>query len=184
MSRKRESSDEERALFKEALKDAQPLKGVKPHARAKTGVPRAKLRAETPRDPLHIAPPPAAAPSGVDGRTRERLERGTLNPQARIDLHGMTESVAHRALVTFIRGAAARGHRLVLVVTGKGKKAADPHEPFDLELVQRRRGVLRSLTPRWLAEPELSGFIAEIRPAHPRHGGDGALYVYLRKAKR
>jgi DNA-nicking Smr family endonuclease len=184
MSRKREPSDEERALFKDALKDTQPLKDVKPRARAKTGVPRAKLRAETPRDPEHIVVPFAAQPSGVDGGTQARLDRGTLDPQARIDLHGMTETAAHRALATFIRGAASRGHRLVLVVTGKGKQAADPHEAFDLELVQRRRGVLRSMTPRWLAEPELSGFVADIRPAHRRHGGDGALYVYLRKVKR
>ena len=79
----------------------------------------------------------AARPTGLDGRTSERLHRGALEPDARIDLHGMTETVAHRALATFIRGASMRGCRLVLIVTGKGLKPADPHEPFDLELVRR-----------------------------------------------
>lgn len=184
MSRKREPSDEERALFEDALKDAVPLKKVKPRARAKTGVSKAKLRASVARDPVSVAMPFAVKPTGVDGRTSEKLHRGALAPEARIDLHGMTEAVAHRALVSFIRGSAARGCRLVLVVTGKGLKDADPDEPFDLELVQRRRGVLRSMTPRWLAEPDLVGFVADVRPAHRRHGGDGALYVYLRKAVR
>ncbi len=184
MSRKREPSEEERALFEAALKDAVPLKKLKPRARAKTGVPRAKLKALTPRDPVSVVMPFVAGPTGVDGRTSERLQRGEREPEARIDLHGMTETVAHRALATFVRGASARGCRLVLIVTGKGLKAADPDEPFDLELVQRRRGVLRSMTPRWLAEPDLAGFVADVRPAHRRHGGDGALYVYLRKPIR
>lgn len=184
MTRKREPSEEERALFEDALKDAVPLKKVKPRARAKTGVSRAKLKATTARDPVFTTMPFVAKPTGIDGRTGARLERGALEPDARIDLHGMTETVAHRALATFIRSASARGCRLVLIVTGKGLKGPHPDEPFDLELVQRRRGVLRSMTPRWLAEPDLAGFVADIRPAHRRHGGDGALYVYLRKAKR
>ena len=96
----------------------------------------------------------------------------------------MTENVAHRALATFLRGAASRGLRLVIIVTGKGARAAAPDEPFDLERETSRRGVLKTMTPRWLREPDLAPFIAEMRPAHRSHGGDGALYIYLRKAPR
>ena len=174
MKRRREASAEERALFEAALKDAAPLKKpakVKP----KPGIAKAKPERRGFRAPVE---------RGLDGNTAERLRRGALEPEARLDLHGMTEAVAHRALVTFIRSAFARGLRLVLVVTGKGLKAPAPDAPFDLELDMRTRGVLKTMTPRWLADPELSGFVADVRAAHRRHGGAGALYVYLRKPAR
>ena len=174
MSRRREASAEERALFEAALKDAAPLK--KP-ARVKPKPGAAKVKAA---HAVHRAP----VERGLDGNTAERLRRGVLEPQARLDLHGMTEAVAHRALVMFVRSAFARGLRLVLVVTGKGLKPPAPNAPFDLELDMRARGVLKAMTPRWLAEPELAGFVADVRTAHRRHGGAGALYVYLRKASR
>ncbi len=180
MSRKREPTDEERALFEAALKDAAPIKPAKARPRVKPGAAKARLKAQAAAIPA-AAPSILARPTGVDGRTSGRLHRGALEPDARLDLHGMTEQTAHHALASFVHGAAARGYRLVLIVTGKGLKPADPHEPFDLELVQRRRGVLRAMAPRWLAEPELAGLVADVRPAHRRHGGDGALYVYLRK---
>ena len=179
MKRRREPTEEERALFETALKDAVPIKPPKPRLRVKPGAAKAKVKAAP--DQTAPAAMNAPKPTGLDGRTGERLRKGALEPEARIDLHGLTEAAAHRALITFIRGAAARGCRLVLVVTGKGLKPVDPHEPFDLELVARRRGVLRAMTPRWLAEPGLAGFVAELRTAHRRHGGEGALYVYLRK---
>lgn len=176
MSR-REPTPEEIALFEAALKDAVQFRKKIAHVSVKPGAAKAKLKSSTAAPGFHAH---GGAPPGLDGRTRGRLERGALEPEARLDLHGMTETIAHRALITFIYGAAARGHRLVLVVTGKGLPD-DPYAPFDLELAVRRRGVLRTLTPRWLAEPGLSRFIAEVRTAHRRHGGEGALYVYLRK---
>lgn len=177
MSRKRAPSEEERELFESTFKDAKPL--------TKKAMPTPKPA--TPKIKTSPAPPPAPvrAPSsklsGLDGRTAERLRRGMLEPEARLDLHGLTEETAHRALMIFLRSAAARGLRLVIVVTGKGKPSA-PDEPFDMELNQRTRGVLKTMTPRWLAEPELARFVADVRTAHRRHGGAGALYVYLRKS--
>ena len=174
MKRRREPSAEERALFEAALKDTTPLKQpakVKP----RPGAAKVKAAHAGHRAPIE---------RGLDGNTAARLNRGVLEPQARLDLHGMTETVAHRALLTFIRGAFARGLRLVLVVTGKGLKPPAPDAPFDLELDMRARGVLKTMTPRWLAEPELAGFVADVRTAHRRHGGAGALYVYLRKPAR
>jgi DNA-nicking Smr family endonuclease len=175
MTRRRSTSDDERALFEAAFKDTVPLATPGPStrkpAKTKAALPHAK------RAIPHSAPPP----SGLDGRTAERLRRGVLAPQGRLDLHGLTEDSAHRALLTFIAGAAARGLRLVIVVTGKGAKATAPDEPFDL--ARLGRGVLRTMTPRWLAQPELARFVADVRSAHRSHGGAGALYVYLRKAR-
>ena len=177
MSRKRAPSEEERELFESTFKDAKPL--------AKKAVPAPKQAAPKIKpSPAPLPAPvraPSSKPSSLDGRTAERLRRGMLEPEARLDLHGLTEETAHRALMIFLRSAAARGLRLVIVVTGKGKPSA-PDEPFDMELNQRTRGVLKTMTPRWLAEPELARFVADVRTAHRRHGGAGALYVYLRKS--
>jgi len=165
MSRKRIVTDEERALFEDGFKEARPL--VEPPSVATARTPKSK-----------------EALTGVDGRTAERLRRGMMEPEARLDLHGFTEATAHGALIAFLRSAQMRGHRLVLVVTGKGAKEADPYAPFDLELAARSRGVLKSMVPRWLCEPALGGIVADSRAAHRKHGGAGALYVYLRKAPR
>jgi len=178
-SKGRLPSAEERELFAESFKDARVLAKRKPIA--------SKPPTSKPVPAAIIPAPPAQKPrrstAGLDGNTAERLRRGQLDPEARLDLHGMTEATAHRALVTFLRAASARRLRLILVVTGKGGKPTAPDAPFDLELDGRARGVLKAMTPRWLAEPELAGFVADVRPSHRRHGGAGALYVYLRKPR-
>mgnify|MGYP001351633748 FL=1 len=107
--------------------------------------------------------------------------RGDIRPEAKLDLHGLTERAAYGALATFLASAQHRGCHLVLVVTGKGTRRPDPYAPFDMELETRARGVLKAMVPRWLAEPQFARMIADVRTAHIRHGGEGALYVYLRK---
>jgi DNA-nicking Smr family endonuclease len=170
MSRsKRHATEEERALF-EAVAGGRKLDEAKPKKASE-----ATVAAMMPKRPA-----PRIRPSGVDGRTAERLRKGIIEPDAKLDLHGYTEETAHSAVAEFLRGAIARGARLVLIVTGKGIKPSAPDEPFDLEL-DRRRGVLRAMVPRWLQEPALVRFVADARTAHRRHGGAGALYVYLRK---
>ena len=163
-------------MFEAALRGAKALDRQPPSSKL-TPRPGPKQQAKT-------ATETRRAPSGIDGRTAERLRKGALEPDAKLDLHGLTEDSAHRALVTFLRGALSRGARLALVVTGKGLKPSAPDEPFDLELDRRTRGVLRAMVPRWLEEPDLAGFVADVRSAHRRHGGAGALYVYLRKENR
>ncbi len=165
MSR-RKITDEERKLFAQSFAEARPIHAdtLKPAAAPK----RAKQIVE--------------GGSGVDGRTSERLRRGLLEPDAKLDLHGLTENAAHRALLLFLRGAQQRRHKLVLVVTGKGK-TMDVDAPFDMELQGRSRGVLKAAVPRWLREPEFAGLLAGTRAAHRKHGGDGAIYVYLRKGR-
>jgi DNA-nicking Smr family endonuclease len=118
--------------------------------------------------------------SGLDGRTAERLRRGLLEPRAKLDLHGYTEAAAHRALLAFLKDAQALGHRLVLIVTGRGARKGD-EATVGLGYGHGPRGVLKEAVPRWFNEPEFAHLIAGTRAAHRRHGGDGALYVYLRK---
>jgi DNA-nicking Smr family endonuclease len=184
MTRKlRLPSGEERELLETAFKDVKPLKGRKPPP-PKASVPkRVPPVAQDVVAPAPLSRKPSSS-AGLDGRTMERLRRGQLDPEARLDLHGLTEATAHGALVTFLRSAQARGLRLVLIVTGKGQKEIAPDAPFDMERDLRARGVLKTMTPRWLAEPALARFVADTCPAHRRHGGGGALYVYLRRPAR
>jgi DNA-nicking Smr family endonuclease len=161
MSR-RKTTSEERALFEQAIAEARPLARIPPTVSA------------APRGSKGLGN------GGLDGRTDERLRRGMINPDARLDLHGFTERDAHHALLLFLRTAQMRRHRLALIVTGKGARVA-PDAPFDLELHYRSRGILKAVVPRWLREPPFVAIVAGIRTAHVRHGGEGALYVYLRK---
>jgi len=157
MSR-RVTSNEERKLFEQDFKQSRPLKVAMSKA-----PPRKKC--------------PSSGPSGVNGATEDRLRRGMMEPDARIDLHGLTQAAAHRTLFAWLTAAHARGHRLVLVITGKGNAKNDENAPW----MMSKHGVLKQMVPRWLNERAFAGLIAHIRPAHARHGGDGALYVYLRK---
>ena len=156
--KRRTTSDEERALFELNFKTASPLKVTMSKA-----VPRKKS--------------PDSGPAGINGATQDRLRRGLLEPEARIDLHGMTQAAAHRTLFTWLHAAHGRGLRLVLVVTGKGNPRNDENAPW----MMAAHGVLKQMVPRWLNEPGLAALIAHASPAHLKHGGDGALYVYLRK---
>ncbi|MBR3371475.1 MAG: Smr/MutS family protein [Rhodobacteraceae bacterium] len=119
----------------------------------------------------------AGAPVSMDKRKFQRMTRGKLQPDARIDLHGMTLAQAHAALNGFILRAQAQGLRLVLVITGKGKSVEDDGP------IPRRRGALKHDVPQWLRMAPLAGAVLELREAHLRHGGSGAYYVYLRKAR-
>ena len=157
MSR-RKVSDEERKQFEQDFLEARPIKIAASKANAK------KRNA-------------ALQPSGVNGATKDRLRRGLLEPDAKLNLHGMTEAAAYRALGKFLIGARQRGNRLILVVTGKG----NPRKEESASWMASPHGVLKRMVPRWLKEPELAALIASTRPAHVRHGGGGALYVYLRK---
>lgn len=164
MSR-RKTTDWERALFQQAIDEARPIAPQSPIAGA-----HANKRAKA----------PDSGSSGLDGRTDDRLRRGLIKPDAKLDLHGFSEQRAHDALLLFLRTAQTRRYKLVLIVTGKGARLA-PGAPFDMELNYRSRGILKSVVPRWLGEPAFAGIVAGTRSAHRRHGGEGALYVYLRK---
>jgi len=114
-------------------------------------------------------------PVNIDKRSYDRLRRGKLVPEARIDLHGMTLAQAHPALISFIRTSHGAGKRLVLVITGKGRGVVDEGP------IPSRRGVLRHQVPHWLAMPPIGPMVLQVTPAHQKHGGGGAYYVYLRR---
>ena len=97
---------------------------------------------------------------------KRKLSRGHLALEARIDLHGLIQSEAHGILLDFLLRAHDRGLRHVLVITGKGRVG---------------HGVLKQRTPEWLAGPALREMIAGVSTADQRHGGDGALYVALKR---
>jgi DNA-nicking Smr family endonuclease len=109
------------------------------------------------------------AAAGLDRRSAEKLRRGELRLEARLDLHGMTQDEAHRALAGFLVRAQEAGKRCVLVITGKGGG--------------ERGGVLRAAVPRWLGEAPHRGRVLATAPAQPRDGGAGALYVLLRRRR-
>jgi DNA-nicking Smr family endonuclease len=111
----------------------------------------------------------------MDAKTHGKMTRGKLQPEARIDLHGMTLSEAHPELIRFILGAQAAGLRLVLVITGKGKRRDDDGP------IPQRTGALRHQVPGWLRLPPLGAAVLQVTEAHQRHGGSGAYYVYLRR---
>ena len=174
-----------RARKKAALPSAIP-EPVAPHARAV--VPAAAIRpfrigatAPAAASGIDLAPSLAErfarAPTRLDGHAAARLRRGKSVPEARIDLHGLTLAQAHPALVSFLREAHAAGLRLVLVITGKGREGEDDG-PIPVP-----RGVLRHQLPRWLALPPLDRIVLEVMPSHARHGGGGAWYVCLRRAR-
>lgn len=125
---------------------------------------RAAAPVETPPvNPRRAKPSPPEDMSG-----QRKIRRGQNEIDARLDLHGHTQDSAHRELVEFLLRQAGNGARCVLVITGKGRLGT---------------GILRTRLFDWIAHPDLRPFIAGYAPAHPRHGGAGATYVFLR-AKR
>lgn len=119
----------------------------------------------------------AAQPVQMDHKRYHKMKRGKLSPEARIDLHGLTLAAAHPRLNGFIMRSYAEGKRLVLVITGKGKKK-DEGGPIPV-----RDGVLRHEVPHWLSMPPLSQIVLQVVQAHQSHGGGGAYYVYLRRTR-
>ena len=113
----------------------------------------------------------------MDSKAFQKMKRGKLVPEGRIDLHGMTLAQAHPALNTFIIQSQMRGFRLVLVITGKGKHK-DTGGP-----IPERIGALRHQVPQWLKMAPLGQAVLQISESHFKHGGGGAYYVYLRRRR-
>lgn len=116
--------------------------------------------------------------AGLDRRTADRLRRGEREPDARLDLHGMTAERAHRACLRFLSDAMGQGARVVLVITGKGGRKRD-----DADIMASPRGILRESLPKWLRSSPLGHSIVGIYEAHQKHGGAGAFYVYLKRRR-
>ena len=169
-------------LFRAEIDGAAALKGpapTPPQIRKTTSVLLGKPNPK-PRHNTHDLVPSLPeqmrqSPVQMDSKAFGKLKRGKMRPEGRIDLHGMTLDRAHPALTKFILGSHAKGRRLVLVITGKGKMR-DEGGPIPV-----RHGVLRHQVPQWLSMPPLSSAVLQVSQAHISHGGGGAYYVYLRR---
>lgn len=163
MARTRQPTEEERELFRAIFKDATPLAKARKRSAAGAAPAAKKVPPSAPVIPaVKTMPRVSKDVPPIGGHREAQLRRGRLEPEARLDLHGLTQGEAHRALQRFFGRARGEDQRLVLVITGKG-------------------GVLKSLVPRWLAEADFRPLVAGLRTAHIRHGGEGAFYVALRK---
>jgi DNA-nicking Smr family endonuclease len=183
--RRRALSEEERVLWETVAKQIKPL-------RKKSGAPKAPSApveeppvAVRPARPLKSHPnarpakaprpdkPPAPPLAPLGRRERSQLSRGRKEIDGRLDLHGMTQTRAHRALLSFLQRANRDGLTFVLVITGKGRMVGPESE----------RGVLRRQVPEWLNLPEFRALVVGFEEAHIGHGGEGALYVRVRRAR-
>lgn len=180
-SRRRALTEEDRELWELVAKQVKPLRKHRaakvhtaPRAEASSAVPVAKP-ALSPR-PLAQAPAPRPSKPAIPPlaplgkRERTKLSRGRSEIEARLDLHGMTQMRAHRALTGFLHRAHHDGLTFVLVITGKGRSGDES-------------GVLRRQVPEWLSLPEFRAFVVGFEEASVSHGGEGALYVRIRRAR-
>jgi DNA-nicking Smr family endonuclease len=183
MSRRRPLSDEERALWTGFTRSIKPLKNlpkreaadlqavqlVSKKQPARPSRPQVSADVHVPRDKAKVPPPIA-----LGRKLRQRVARGRESIDARLDLHGCTQAEAHTALLRFLHRSQMQGAKFVLVVTGKG--SGKGHD-------QRERGVLKRQVPLWLALPEFRLLVVGFEDAHIGHGGEGALYIRLRRAR-
>ncbi|HRY26847.1 MAG: Smr/MutS family protein [Geminicoccaceae bacterium] len=174
--RSRQPTAEELALWRHITRDTTPIGKMGPPAPPEplrppsSPPPSPSPTPARPAVPVSQPPPrPQPASHGIDRRTLQRLGRGLVPIDARLDLHGMTQEEAHRHLGFFLAHHQRRGARCILVITGIGERSTG--------------GILRTMTPRWLAEPPNAQRVIAHAPAQRHHGGAGALYVLLRRLR-
>jgi DNA-nicking Smr family endonuclease len=188
MTRRRQLTEEERALWSGVAKSIKPLRpsrrivteqsdegalATTKKAPAHPSMPERAMRSASVVTTARPKPPPLAP---LDRRLKQRVARGSAPIDAWLDLHGYTQARAHAALLAFLQRAQRDGARVALVVTGKGSGRADP-------LGSNERGVLKRQVPIWLGLPEFRSLVVGFEAAHIGHGGEGALYVRLRRQR-
>jgi DNA-nicking Smr family endonuclease len=168
---------EERRLWRFAVRDAVPLPGHDLPPEPEPPPPPPEPVPARPQAPPPPKPAPKAAPpppelgllNNMDHRTADRLRRGRFVIDAHLDLHGLTQAQAHAMLASLVHRCWMEGRRCLLVITGKGYSSGG--------------GVLKQNVPRWLAEPALARMVLAIQPAQPKDGGEGALYILIRRRR-
>lgn len=188
MTRRRQLTEEEQALWSGVARSIKPLRPARRRVTEQSAADTAVSEKKSPagpgvsermvRSPSTVETPrpksPPLAPLGR--RLRQRVARGSEPIDARLDLHGHTQARAHAALLGFLQRAQRDGARVALVVTGKGSARTD-------SVAAGERGVLKRQVPIWLALPEFRPFVLGFEAAHVGHGGEGALYVRLRRQR-
>jgi DNA-nicking Smr family endonuclease len=171
MSGKRSLSDDEIEVWTTVTRSIKPLKKPRRVVKAETAT-TSPSRKATPKlaaakqHAVHVRRPPEspAAAAPLTRREKQRAARGHDAIDGRLDLHGHTQDEAHGALLRFLRRASAGEMRLVLVITGKS-------------------GVLRRQVPLWLSTVEFRALVISAESAAIRHGGEGALYIRVRRSR-
>ncbi len=175
----RRLSEDETKLWRDITKKIAPLRKrivkTSPKDDDRSPAPAAKpaprKSASPVAAPIHIAKPKPPSLAPLDRKTKSRIARGTHAIDARLDLHGHTQAEAHDALLRFLRRSSDKGASVVLVITGKGARGSG------------ERGVLKRAVPMWLSLPEFREFVVGFDDAAIGHGGEGALYVRIRKKR-
>jgi DNA-nicking Smr family endonuclease len=170
--RSRSLSEEERTLWRDVTRSIQPLRAaqeeteIAPEASpARTAISTLPTVVRPSRQPKRVAPLPLAQ---LGRRAIQRVARGKDAIDGRLDLHGLTQAEAHDVLLRFLQTAQLRKAKLVMVITGKGSRGAEG-------------GVLKRQVPLWLRLPQSRSLVVGFEEAHRTHGGEGALYVRLRR---
>lgn len=178
--RSRQLSSEERRLWAHAARTVKPFPGraapepPEPESAPPPASEAKRVKASSGPAPTPVAKSALPPLAPIERKTVTALRRGTRRTDALIDLHGLRQAEAHRALFAFLHRSRAAGHEVVLVITGKGAAATG-------DSLFGERGVLRRVVPHWLRLPELRQLVLGFEEAAPQHGGSGALYVRLRK---
>jgi DNA-nicking Smr family endonuclease len=188
--RRRSVTSEEHSLWRTVMRDTEPLPGreldgepqppsllsvdpIPPPVPGIVASPQPTVPVQPRTTPLPLLDPSRSA--GIDRRTDDRLRRGRVGIDGRIDLHGMTQSQAHAALNSFVLRGWHEQRRCLLVITGKGSTGRGSGG--------QGMGVLRQVVPRWLNESPLRPLVLAIHRAQPKDGGEGALYVLLKRRR-
>lgn len=180
MSRRDDLSPDDRRIWARVAGSVTPRKPKKaalvipggavvdpPAAPLPRGLARPRPAAPAWSPPVVAPPRPRGHPEELEPRRQRRLSRERDPIEAKIDLHGYGRFQAQDALTAFLTGAQARGYRSVLVVTGQGRRGGT--------------GVIRASVHEWLQAPALRGVVSGFAAAARHHGGDGALYVTIRR---
>ncbi|MET0181660.1 MAG: Smr/MutS family protein [Caulobacterales bacterium] len=169
--KKRELSGEERALWRRIARTVKTKKPLPPdEAPAEPGpAPLKKRKTAAAAPPAKAKPATPLAQPVADRGGEKKVRRGDVEIGMKLDLHGHTQDSARAAVHSFLLDAQARGERAVLIVTGKGRAG--------------ETGVLKRRLPDWLEGKQIRPLVAGIAEAHQRHGGSGAVYVFVKKRK-
>jgi DNA-nicking Smr family endonuclease len=185
MSKRGKNDDDDHQLWARIAETATPLRKRRPaivkplpnKPETMQRAPKAEPERKLPKPQPKTMPVPQHA--ALDRQTSRQLERGRLEVEAKLDLHGMRQRDAHAALRRFLKSAQAKNYRHVLVITGKGATQEAAKSFYEEE----SRGVLRQAVPQWLSDPEFASIVVSFSQAPRRLGGEGALYVRLRKPR-
>lgn len=179
------TDSEDDALWAHVTKGVKPLVRETPLSQPDKDTPKrpkkpmSKTQEEAPMHGRAVQPERCSVQAqDIDRRTAERLRKGQMPIDARLDLHGMRRVEAYDAFKGFIQRSCARGDRCVLVITGKGSKDGEMRDPLS-----SGDGVLKTSLPQWADEPVFRAMVLKVQQAQGKHGGSGAYYILLRRQR-